>query len=111
MFQFKNHPDGLEILVEVKSFEAFTIGEFRSGLEVYGAADTGTIVVDLTNVEMIDSSAIGALLSVQKRLKDPKERVTLRGARPAVLSVIELLRLHRVFRIETAATAAASFPT
>ena len=107
MFQFNPHSDGLEILVEVSSFEACTIEEFRSGLGQSCANGARNVVVDLTRVEMIDSSAIGALLSVQKRLTDPTERVTLRGARPAVLSVIELLRLHRVFRIETAATVAA----
>lgn len=106
MFQFNPSSDGLEILVEVNSFEACTIEDFRSGLATTCGNGARNVVVDLTRVEMIDSSAIGALLSVQKRLVDPGERVTLRGACPAVLSVIELLRLHRVFRIESPATVA-----
>jgi anti-sigma B factor antagonist len=107
MFQFNTHSDGLEILVEVRSFEACTIAEFRNALDQCCVGGARNVVVDLTQVEMIDSSAIGALLSVQKRLSDPSERVTLRGARPAVLTVIELLRLHRVFRIESTTTVAA----
>lgn len=107
MFQFNPNSDGFEIVVEVSSFEACTIEEFRTALGRSCMSGAQNVVVDLSRVEMIDSSAIGALLSVQKRLTDPAERVTLRGARPAVLSVIELLRLHRVFRIEAPSTVAA----
>jgi len=103
MFQFNHSSDGLEIRIGVASFEACTIDAFRAAMGRHGAQGLRNVVVDLTAVAMIDSSAIGALLGVQKRLADPSDRVTLRGARPAVLTVIELLRLHRVFRIEAAA--------
>jgi anti-sigma B factor antagonist len=57
------------------------------------------VTIDFSDVDFIDSSGIGALLGVQKRLKASDEPVTLLNARNSVIEVIELLRLHRVFRI------------
>jgi anti-anti-sigma factor len=106
MFQFQNTATEFRIVIEVKNFEATNVEEFRTALNREFPAEHGEIVVDLSQVEMIDSSAIGALLSIQKRLAGTDQRVILVGAKPAVLSVIELLRLHRVFRIDLAEVAA-----
>ena len=96
MFQIQKKEEGTEIHVGSPTFEAAHIEEFKGLLERELPHGATNVSIDLSAVEMIDSSAIGALLSVQKRLGDPNERVTIRGARPAVLTVIELLRLHRV---------------
>lgn len=106
MFQFHHTDSEFRIVIEVKNFEASNVEEFRAALEIEFPAFPNEVTVDLSAVEMIDSSAIGALLGIQKRIGDSSKRVTLVGAKPAVLSVIELLRLHRVFRIELAEVAA-----
>ncbi len=55
--------------------------------------------VDMSSVEFIDSSGVGALLSAYRRLPEATASVALHGMRPQVQAVIELLRLHRIFRI------------
>lgn len=57
-------------------------------------------VVDLDGLKFIDSSGIGVLLSIYRKLPQEGSRVALRHVHPAVQSVIELLRLHRIFDIE-----------
>ena len=64
--------------------------------------------VEGTPVEFIDSAGVGALISVHKRFPhapgarpiDPTHQpVSIVNASPAVLTIIELLQLHRVFRL------------
>lgn len=57
-------------------------------------------VVDLAGLKFIDSSGIGVLLSIYRKLPQEGARVALRNVDPRVQSVIELLRLHRIFDIE-----------
>lgn len=56
--------------------------------------------IDMAATEFIDSSGIGALLSVYRRLPENSATVVLKAMRPQVQAVIELLRLHRIFQIE-----------
>lgn len=53
--------------------------------------------VNLAEVDFVDSSGIGALLSL---FKSCNQKLTLVSPKPSVISVLELLRLHRVFEIE-----------
>ena len=101
-FQFQHHPERheLEVCIDDPQFTAATVPEFKTALDAAWRPDLIQIVLDLSAVEFIDSSGVGALLSVQKRLPIKGVTVTLRGAQPAVLGVLELLRLQRVFKLE-----------
>ncbi len=90
----------LRLRLKVRQFDAAVLPEFKQALDAAWKPDTLRVVLELSAVELIDSSGVGALLSVQKRLPAKGEAVILRGARPAIVSVLELLRLHRVFRLE-----------
>ncbi|QGM96787.1 STAS domain-containing protein [Methylocystis parvus] len=57
------------------------------------------LVVDLEEVEFIDSSGLGALLSGYKNANLRSSGFALSGLRPRVRSMFELTRLHRVFDI------------
>jgi anti-sigma B factor antagonist len=58
-----------------------------------------SIVVDLGEVEFIDSSGLGALLSGYKNANLRSSAFALAGLKPRVRSMFELTRLHRVFDI------------
>jgi len=58
------------------------------------------VFADLASLDFIDSSGVGALLSLYKRLPPPNPSVKLLRVKPTVQAVIELLRLHRIFEIE-----------
>ncbi|MGA3106242.1 MAG: STAS domain-containing protein [Terriglobales bacterium] len=67
------------------------------------------IVLDLSSVEFIDSSGLGAILSVLKRLGKDGELVVC-GITPPVASMFKLTRMDRVFPVhETVEEALAAF--
>lgn len=101
-FRFEHRPELKELRVSLglPQLTAATAPEFKTALENAWKADVTRVVLDLSAIEFIDSSGVGALLGVQKRLSTHGEPVTLKGARPNVVNVLELLRLQRVFKIE-----------
>ena len=58
-----------------------------------------TVDVDLQTVTFIDSSGIGSLIAISKKLGRQTAPVALHGVLPQVRSVIELLRLQSLFRV------------
>lgn len=89
----------LTLSVKVDRIDAASAREFKSEALEMVVASTETVVVDMEPVDFIDSSGIGALLSIQKKLGPKKNPLKLVRMKPQVQSVIELLRLHRVFEI------------
>jgi len=100
MFAFiKEKPHSLRIGIEVSRFDISTVKDFKSRLHEEINSSIKDVEVDFSGVDFIDSSGIGALLSIQKQLPSDGEPVTLINPKPPIVSVLELLRLHRVFRI------------
>lgn len=90
--------DTLRIAVTAARLDALAAREFKAGIEAAWTPAVGRVVIDLGPVGFVDSSGIGALLSVFKRLSPPAI-VRLERVQAPVQTVIELLRLHRVFEI------------
>lgn len=57
------------------------------------------IIVDLRNVDFIDSSGLGALVFGLRRAKRRGGELRITGLRPQVRSMFEITRLHRIFKI------------
>jgi len=85
-------PTGNRLDIEVAA-------EFRT--ELLQLIDSGQhrVVVDLSDVVFIDSSGLGALVSALKTLKLLKTDgdIRLANVQPPVVSLLEIIRLHRVF--------------
>jgi anti-anti-sigma factor len=81
--------------------DAAIVAHFKEEVAATWRPGLSRAVIDMSAVEFIDSSGIGALLSVYRQIPQSADAVTLRGLRPQVQSVIELLRLHRIFKIES----------
>ena len=90
----------LSLAFDAKTLEAANVSQFLSQLDEAGGTPYESAVIDLGGIEMIDSSGVGALLQVHKRLAESRGPVVLKNVGAAVVSVLELLRLHRVFEIE-----------
>lgn len=74
-------------------------GEFRAAmLELIQGGHT-RLVVDLEDVNFIDSSGLGALVTALKtvKLRNTDGDVRLANVRPPVVALLEIIRLHRVF--------------
>lgn len=109
VFGFQLSPDGktLEIKVASRKFDVSLAKEFRASIDQAWKLGITGVTVDFTGVEFIDSAGVGALISVHKRFPAPAkgaidpshQPVSIINAAPAVLTIIELLQLHRVFRL------------
>lgn len=57
-------------------------------------------VVDLKNVDYIDSSGLGVLVAIQKRALQNGGKVIIKGLRGTVRELFEMTRLTKVFEIQ-----------
>jgi anti-sigma B factor antagonist len=62
-------------------------------------SDSASIILDLSQVVFIDSSGLGAILSILKRMPKGTELIIC-GATEPVMSMFKLTRLDRVFTMK-----------
>lgn len=74
-------------------------GEFRAALLQLIDGGQHRLVIDMGSVHFVDSSGLGALVSALKTIKLLKREgdVRLANVQPPVTSLLEIIRLHRVF--------------
>jgi len=89
--------DGL-LVVKVLNprIDAAAVGQFREQMQPYLAEGHEKILVDIEDVDFIDSTGLGALVSLFKSLP-PSGELAICGAREQVDSVFKLTRLNKVF--------------
>jgi anti-sigma B factor antagonist len=91
--------DGTLILhVEARRIDASVAMEFKDA--IVSVIDEGNheLVIDLSQVEFLDSSGLGAIVGALKYLGH-KGNLVLTGLSRSVLRVFELTRMDKVFRI------------
>ena len=90
----------LLLTIKVPRMDAATARDFKKECENIWQPGIVSVTADLGMLEFIDSSGVGAFLSLYKKLPPSNPSVKFRKVRPSVQTVIELLRLHRIFEIE-----------
>src|SRR3954465_4820316 len=79
------------------ALDALTAPDIRPIFDKVVADGRRRVTVDLAKVTMIDSSGVGAIVSLYKRVKADGGQVFVVGARDQPLAVLKLLKLDRVF--------------
>jgi len=77
--------------------DALTVDELRPTLDELAGRGERPIVVDLSGLRLIDSSGVGALVSLYKRVRENGGHVEFAGVREQPLAIFKLLRLDLVF--------------
>lgn len=81
-------------------FDFNTHREFRSAYEpLIGDAETRSVVVDFSNVDYLDSSALGMLLMLRDKLGGAGKEVALTGVRGNVKQVLDIANFGKLFPI------------
>lgn len=94
----KQFNGGLSVTVEETRIDASVAVQFKDSVREIFSNESGRAMLDLKNVEFIDSSGLGALVAVMKTL--PKGRkLELVGLTPIVEKVVRLTRMDKVFII------------
>jgi anti-sigma B factor antagonist len=84
------------------------VDDFNAGWKDAIAAGAKVVVINLTNVSMVDSSGIGAMLRCDAAITKAGGKLKVVGARPNVRNAFKLTRLENIFEFhDTEASALA----
>ena len=89
------------IKITESSLESANAGKLKAELKALTIGKDKSVRLDVSQVEFIDSSGIGALLSLYKEVQQSGSTMVIAGATPGFMSVIELLRLHQILSFES----------
>src|SRR5690242_14859637 len=78
------------------SLDALTVRDIRPVIDAVVADNPRRVTLDLEELSMIDSSGVGALVSLFKRLKAAGGEVLIARAHDQPLAVFKLLKLDKV---------------
>jgi anti-sigma B factor antagonist len=93
--------DGTTVLtVMVDSLDRMNVAEFRDIATRAITASDGRVEVNCSKLEFIDSSGLGAFLHTHNSLPEERRPVSLTAVGPKVLTILELMQVHRIFEIE-----------
>ena len=81
------------------SLDALSTPELRPTIETLVAEKRAEVTVDLTDLRLIDSSGVGAIVSLYKRMRAVGSRVSVIGLKDQPLAIFRLLRLDRIFTV------------
>ena len=89
--------DVMVVTVEEARINAAGAVAFKDAVRAAAAGHDGRVVLDVSRVEFLDSSGLGALVAVMKLM--PGQRLELAGPGPVVMKVLTLTKMDKVFVI------------
>ena len=107
---FEQRTDGVITLRLDGRLDASTSQDFKARVTDLVQAGFVNIVMDMSGVDFIDSSGIGALVAALRAATALGGAIKIAALQSPVRSIFELTRMHRIFEIfGDSAAAAASF--
>ena len=95
--RFKRTDRGDQTIVTLEgSFDALSTPRVRSTLDALVTDKRPDVAMDLSSLRSIDSSGVGAVVSLYKRVRAQGGRVRVQGLHGQPLAIFRLLRLDRV---------------
>jgi anti-sigma B factor antagonist len=96
MFRFdKQQRDGWTLLTLHGSLDALTASTLKTEVVAIADAKALRVVVDLAELSLIDSTGVGVLISLFKRLRAVDGHVYFAGLKSQPKEIFRLLRLDR----------------
>jgi len=100
MLDIHDNEGVVSIRIDTESLDRANAGELRDAAAAAIGAATRSVEIDCGVLKFIDSSGVGALLHVNNLLPEDRRPVKLLNVAATVLSVLELVRVHRLFALE-----------
>jgi anti-anti-sigma factor len=93
--------DCQDLILELHGeFDALGSAEIRKELEAIALQTRPELVfLDLQNVVFIDSSGVGAIVFLYKRLREHSRKLEITGAHGQPRELLELLRIHKAIPV------------
>jgi anti-sigma B factor antagonist len=97
---FERTDSGDETTLRIEgSLDAMSTPELRPVIDALVSEKRRVVTVNLSALRLIDSSGVGAIVSLYKRMRAQGCGVVVKGLRDQPLAIFRLLRLDRVFDI------------
>ena len=98
---FEKHQDGDAVRLRIAGeFDSITAPELRPTFDEIAGASPPRVVLDLSGLRLIDSSGVGAIVSLFKRVRAAGGKFEVTGVQGQPRSSFVVLRLDRVFDID-----------
>ncbi|WP_248964347.1 STAS domain-containing protein [Sphaerisporangium perillae] len=91
---------GCQVVHVGSRLDVGTVATLRPRLHEAVESGDGDMIVDCSELEMIDSAGLGVLVGTHRRALRAERRLVLRGVPPRVMRLLAITRLHRVLRVE-----------
>ena len=98
-FKIEKSDGTTRIVVQEKRIDVGNAEEFRKILADYGEEDFCDVIVDLKNVDFMDSSGLGALIFGLRELKHHHGELKVSSLTKHVNSMFKITRLNKIFKI------------
>ncbi|GAA4903076.1 STAS domain-containing protein [Ferrimonas pelagia] len=82
------------------TFDLESVKQVRPDLDATLLPDGGIVRLDLSNVSFIDSSGVGAIIHLFKRLRSQQRELILCGVHGQPRRILQLLRVDRAIPFE-----------
>ncbi|MCA9624975.1 MAG: STAS domain-containing protein [Myxococcales bacterium] len=93
--------DGDTILLSISGeLDSLTAPDVRTTFDEIVEAKPSKVSLDLSKLRVIDSSGVGAIVSLFKRLRNEGAEFAVQGVQGQPLSIFKVLRLNKVFGLE-----------
>ncbi|MQA84657.1 MAG: anti-sigma factor antagonist [Streptosporangiales bacterium] len=89
-----------EVVRVAGRLDASTAAEVRPRLHGALERGSGDLILDLSELEVIDVTGLGLLVGLHRRAMRTDRRLVLRDVPPRVMRVLAVTRLHRVLSVE-----------
>jgi len=96
-FNLENRENFVIFTVSDNSIEGKIAADLKAKILVIAQPDIDALIMDLTNVKVIDSSGLGALLLAHRQLKDHHIPVILVGVQDFVKNLLKITRIEDIF--------------
>ncbi len=96
--QVEDKKEGDVLIVKVlnKRLDAQAVGDFKKKMSEYASNGSHMIVLNISEVDFVDSSGLGAMVSVLKLLGEEGQLVIC-GTTEPVARMFKLTRMNKVF--------------
>jgi len=97
--------DNCQLLRLAGLLDAFSEPTFRKVLDKYVEEGPFNIILDLSQIDFIDSSGIGALVQIAKKIQNSGGSLQL-ITNPRVMQTVKMVRLEQFFKLQPSVEAA-----
>ncbi len=80
------------------TLEGKDAAELKSQVLIIAQPDIKALILDLTNIVIMDSSGLGALLLAYRQLKDYNIPIILVGVQDFVLNLLEITKIYGLYQ-------------